>query len=115
MPKPGEGYRKPSGGIQQRKGGPYYNISVTIDRETLDIIDAWPKGTKSERIRWAIKDRHYGRHPRLTQEIETLYANIAALQRVISERTLSPGERTPSPGETTWLKRLRNLFYKDGK
>lgn len=110
MPKPGEGYRKPSGGIQQRKGGPYYNISVTIDRETLDIIDAWPKGTKSERIRWAIKDRHYGRHPRLTQEIETLYANIAALQRVISEKS-----RVQAGRKIRILERLANLFNKHRK
>jgi len=114
VPREGEGYTKPLGGIQQRKGGPYYNISVTIDRETLNIIDAWPKGTKSERIRWAIKDRHYGRHPRLTEEIETLYANIAALQRVISEGNIKHGNAHVS-GVIIWLKRLRNLFYKNGK
>ena len=107
LPRGGEGYTKPLGGIQQRKGGPYYNISVTIDRETLEIIDAWPKGTKSERIRWAIKDRHYGRHPRLTEEIETLYANIAGLQRVISERSAQK-----RPG---MLERLRDLFNKHRK
>ena len=107
MPKLGEGYTKPQGGIQQRKGGPYYNISVTIDRETMDIIDAWPKGTKSERIRWAIKDRHYGRHPRLTEEIDTLKSNIARLQDVITKNN--------NTEKKLWLKRLANLFNKHRK
>lgn len=86
--------------------GPYYNISVTLDREALSIVDSWPRGTKSERIRWAIKDRHYGRTEAITEEIEMLYRNIAKLQDVITHGPHS--ER----GKKGFLQRLRNLFNK---
>ena len=81
MPREGTGYKKPSGGIQQRKGGPYYNISVTLDIETLNIVNSWPKGTVSERIRWAIKDRYYGRREAGSEELEMLRANMMRLQK----------------------------------
>ena len=81
MPREGTGYKKPSGGIQQRKGGPYYNISVTLDIETLNIVNSWPKGTVSERIRWAIKDRYYGKSNAVSEELEMLRANMMRLQK----------------------------------
>lgn len=82
LPKPGDRYKSPSAGygLSPKNRGPYYNISVTLDREALDIVHGWPKGTKSERIRWAIKDRHYGNSPEVTEYIETLLNSISRLQ-----------------------------------
>ena len=111
MPREGDTYDSPSKHQrlytrEKTNQGPYYNISVTLDREALSIVDSWPRGTKSERIRWAIKDRHYGRTDAITEEIEMLYRNIEKLQLII--RSKNEVLHTKS----SWLNRLRNLFNK---
>lgn len=82
-PRPGDTYKSPSAGygLSPKNRGPYYNISVTLDREALDIVNSWPKGTKSERIRWAIKDRHYGNSPQLREYIDILTASLRSYER----------------------------------
>jgi hypothetical protein len=112
MPREGETYESPTKHqrlytSEKTNQGPYYNISVTLDREALNIVDSWPRGTKSERIRWAIKDRHYGRTEAITEEIEMLYRNIEKLQAVILRRA--------PPEKASILQRLRNLFNKHGR
>ena len=82
-PRPGDTYKSPSAGygLSPKNSGPYYNISVTLDREALDIVNSWPRGTKSERIRWAIKDRHYGNSPQLREYIDILTASLRSYER----------------------------------
>ena len=83
LPKQGDTYKSPSTGygLSSKNSGPYYNISVTLDREALDIVNGWPRGTKSERIRWAIKDRHYGNSPQLREYIDILTASLRSYER----------------------------------
>ena len=78
MPRPGDSYKSPSSnyGLSSAGKGPFYNISVTLDKEALAIVESWPKGTKSERIRWAIKDRYYGNSPQLRETIDQLTAQL---------------------------------------
>lgn len=108
LPKQGDTYKSPSTGwgLSSKNKGPYYNISVTLDREALDIVEGWPRGTKSERIRWAIKDRHYGNSPQLKEYIDILTAQLRAYE---------DQQRKLALGRPTLLERLRNLFYKHRK
>lgn len=82
LPRPGETYKSPSTnyGLSSAGKGPFYNISVTLDKEALAIVEGWPKGTKSERIRWAIKDRYYGNSPQLRETIDQLTAQLRAYE-----------------------------------
>ena len=112
MPRPGDRYKSPNSdwtlGPGKSPGG-YVNISVTLDMEALAIVNSWPKGVKSERIRYAIKDRHYQRTQSHTEYIEELHANIKRLQeRLASEigqkqmlesnlYTSHPGLSVPNP------------------
>lgn len=77
MPRAGDSYTSPSSyqklyRAAKTAAGPYYNISVTLDFEALKIVNSWERGTKSERIRWAIKDAAYGRSPSRAEKIAEL-------------------------------------------
>ena len=77
MPRPGDSYTTHnSGSWTRRKGGPYYNISVTVDKQCLAILESLPKGSKSEVIRWALKDWHLRQDPSPSQVIAELEAAI---------------------------------------
>lgn len=73
MPRPGDSYTTHNSGFwTRRKGGPYYNISVTVDKQCLAILESLPKGSKSEVIRWALKDWHLRQDPSPSQVIAEL-------------------------------------------
>lgn len=115
MPRPGDSYKSPTSrwGLSSTNKGPYYNISVTLDKEALEIINTWPRGTKSERIRYAIKDRHYGNSPQVAEYIETLLNSIARLQARLGDEILkneaSPGPRLKRSFVAQVLHRLSSL------
>lgn len=97
-PRPGDSYKSPTSrwGLSSTNKGPFYNISVTLDKEALDIVNTWPRGTKSERIRYAIKDRHYGNSPQVAEYIETLLNSISRLQARLGDEILK-NEVIPEP------------------
>ena len=74
MPKEGDTYRTFHSGVRKSKqGGPYYNVSVTLDKHCLGILERQQKGSRSEYIRWALKDYHLRGHEsqaRIIQELE---------------------------------------------
>ncbi len=74
MPKEGDTYRTFHSGVRKNKrGGPYYNVSVTLDKHCLGILERQQKGSRSEYIRWALKDYHLRGHEsqaRIIQELE---------------------------------------------
>lgn len=74
MPKEGDTYRTFQSGVRKSKqGGPYYNVSVTLDKHCLGILERQQKGSRSEYIRWALKDYHLRGHEsqaRIIQELE---------------------------------------------
>ena len=110
-PKPGDKYKSPTTGwgLSSTNKGPYYNISVTLDREALDIVDSWPKGTKSERIRWAIKDRHYGNSPQLREYIDILTNSLRSYERAQVEQVI-PEKRSVLSALARVLRRVSNLL-----
>ena len=84
MPRQGDRYESPvKGGLykgHRTQQGPFYNVSFTLDWESLQIVNRWAKGTKSEEIRYAIKGRHYGNDPELIKTIERLHRIIKIQQ-----------------------------------
>lgn len=92
MPREGETYTSPSSHqplyrAVKTNNGPYYNISVTLDEMSMRIVNRWPRGTKSERIRLAIKDYANGNSPAAHEYIQQLEINIAAMQRLLASKT----------------------------
>ena len=113
-PRPGDTYKTPGGDQPlyrhvKRNQGPYFNISVTLDELSMRIVNRWPRGTKSERIRLAIKDYANGQSEGVHEHLDELYVNIARLQRALGEKTakitelesklytLDPGLQVSSP------------------
>lgn len=91
MPKPGDSYRSPASDqplyrAVKTNNGPYFNISVTLDELSMRIVNRWPRGTKSERIRMAIKDYANGASPAAHDYIQELQANIAGLQKLLASK-----------------------------
>jgi len=115
-PRPGDSYKSPTSrwGLSSTNKGPYYNISVTLDKEALDIVNTWPRGTKSERIRYAIKDRHYGNSPQVAEYIETLLNSISRLQarldNEILKNEITPKKRSVRLALAQVLHRVANLL-----
>ena len=74
LPKEGDTYRTFHSGVRNKKnGGPFYNVSVTLDKHCLGILERQQKGSRSEYIRWALKDYHLRGHEsqaRIIQELE---------------------------------------------
>ena len=92
MPRAGDRYKTPGGDQPlyrhvKRNQGPYFNISVTLDELSMRIVNRWPRGTKSERIRLAIKDYANGRSEGVHEHLDELYVNIARLQQALGEKT----------------------------
>ena len=115
-PRPGDRYKTPGGDQPlyrhvKRNQGPYFNISVTLDELSMRIVNRWPRGTKSERIRLAIKDYANGQSEGVHEHLDELYVNIARLQRALGEKTaritelesklytLDPGFQGSIPGK----------------
>lgn len=118
MPRPGDRYESPvKGGLykgHRTQQGPFYNVSFTLDWESLQIVNRWAKGTKSEEIRYAIKGRHYGNDPELIKTIERLHRIIEIQQEKLhrfESQNLEVEERSES--KFTSIRRFfRNLFTK---
>lgn len=134
LPRPGDTYKTPGGDQPlyrhvKRNQGPYFNISVTLDELSMRIVNRWPRGTKSERIRLAIKDYANGQSTGVHEHLDELYVNIARLQRSLGEKTaritelesklytLDPGFQGSSPGKLSVrsalvrvLRRVANLL-----
>ena len=123
MPRPGDTYKNPGGDQPlyrhvKRNQGPYFNISVTLDELSMRIVNRWPRGTKSERIRLAIKDYANGQSDGVHEHLDELYVNIARLQRALGEKTARITELesklyTISPGKqsvlSAWVRALRRV------
>ena len=127
MPRPGDTYKNPGGDQPlyrhvKRNQGPYFNISVTLDELSMRIVNRWPRGTKSERIRLAIKDYANGQSDGVHEHLDELYVNIARLQRALGEKTaritelesklytISPGLRYSGSFLCRCLHRLTSLL-----
>lgn len=77
MPKEGDTYRTFHSGVRNKKqGGPYYNVSVTLDKHCLGILERQQKGSRSEYIRWALKDYHLRGHDSQAKIIQDLEESI---------------------------------------
>lgn len=92
LPRPGQTYKAPGGDQPlyrhvKRNQGPYFNISVTLDELSMRIVNRWPRGTKSEKIRLAIKDYANAQSEGVHEHLDELYVNIARLQRALGEKT----------------------------
>ena len=92
MPKEGERYTSPSSDqplyrVVKSNHGPYFNISVTLDEQSLRIVNRWPRGTKSEMIRLAIKDYANGNSSGAHDYIRELEKNIVGLQNALKSKT----------------------------
>jgi len=135
-PRPGDTYKTPGGDQPlyrhvKRNQGPYFNISVTLDELSMRIVNRWPRGTKSERIRLAIKDYANGQSEGVHSHLDELYVNIARLQRALGEKTaritelesklytLDPGLQGSSPGKrsvrSTLVRVLRLIASRLGR
>lgn len=92
MPREGERYTSPSSDqplyrAVKTNNGPYFNISVTLDEMSMRIVNRWPRGTKSEQIRLAIKNYANGNNPGTHEYIMELQKNIAGLQRLLTSKS----------------------------
>lgn len=92
MPREGDTYTSPSSHqplyrAVKRNNGPYFNISVTLDEMSMRIVNRWPRGTKSEQIRLAIKNYENGNNPGTHEYIMELQKNIAGLQRLLTSKS----------------------------
>lgn len=92
MPREGDTYTSPSSHqplyrAVKRNNGPYFNISVTLDEMSMRIVNRWPRGTKSEQIRLAIKNYANGNNPGTHEYIMELQKNIAGLQRLLTSKS----------------------------
>ena len=122
LPRAGDSYTSPSSyqklyRAAKTAAGPYYNISVTLDFETLKIVNSWERGTKSERIRWAIKDAAYGRSPARAEkiaELEQAVVNHLNLQKKllakIDELELELSAVTPKGRDSDSFTSIRGFF-----
>lgn len=91
-PREGETYTSPSSHqplyrAVKTNNGPYFNISVTLDEMSMRIVNRWPRGTKSEQIRLAIKNYANGNNPGTHEYILELQKNIAGLQRLLTSKS----------------------------
>lgn len=91
-PREGETYTSPSSHqplyrAVKTNNGPYFNISVTLDEMSMRIVNRWPRGTKSEQIRLAIKNYANGNNPGTHEYIMELQKNIAGLQRLLTSKS----------------------------
>lgn len=92
MPIKGTTYKSPSSDqplyrAVKTNNGPYFNISVTLDEMSMRIVNRWPRGTKSEQIRLAIKNYANGNNPGTHEYIMELQKNIAGLQRLLTSKS----------------------------
>jgi hypothetical protein len=92
MPREGETYTSPSSDqplyrAVKTNNGPYFNISVTLDEQSLRIVNRWPRGTKSEMIRMAIKDYANGNSSGAHDYIRELEKNIVGLQNALRSKS----------------------------
>lgn len=92
MPREGDTYTSPSSDqplyrAVKTNNGPYFNISVTLDEMSMRIVNRWPRGTKSEQIRLAIKNYANGNNPGTHEYIMELQKNIAGLQRLLTSKS----------------------------
>lgn len=92
LPREGETYTSPSSHqplyrAVKTNNGPYFNISVTLDEMSMRIVNRWPRGTKSEQIRLAIKNYANGNNPGTHEYIMELQKNIAGLQRLLTSKS----------------------------
>ena len=118
MPREGESYKSPSSDqplyrAVKSNHGPYFNISVTLDEQSLRIVNRWPRGTKSEMIRLAIKDYANGNSSGAHDYIRELEKNIVGLQNALRSKSgqiemLESNLFTSSPGvrRTNLVKRF---------
>lgn len=92
MPTKGDTYKSPSSDqplyrAVKTNNGPYFNISVTLDEMSMRIVNRWPRGTKSEQIRLAIKNYANGNNPGTHEYIMELQKNIAGMQRLLASKS----------------------------
>ena len=121
LPREGETYTSPSSHqplyrAVKTNNGPYFNISVTLDEMSMRIVNRWPRGTKSEQIRLAIKNYANGNNPGTHEYIMELQKNIAGLQRLLTSKSgqiemLESQLFTSTPGvrRTNLVKRFAQL------
>jgi len=91
-PRVGDTYTSPSSDqplyrAVKTNNGPYFNISVTLDEMSMRIVNRWPRGTKSEQIRLAIKNYANGNNPGTHEYIMELQKNIAGMQRLLASKS----------------------------
>jgi hypothetical protein len=92
LPTKGTTYKSPSSDqplyrAVKSNHGPYFNISVTLDEQSLRIVNRWPRGTKSEMIRLAIKDYANGNSSGAHDYIRELEKNIVGLQNALRSKS----------------------------
>jgi hypothetical protein len=92
LPTKGDTYKSPSSDqplyrAVKTNNGPYFNISVTLDEMSMRIVNRWPRGTKSEQIRLAIKNYANGNNPGTHEYIMELQKNIAGMQRLLASKS----------------------------
>lgn len=114
LPREGDTYKTFHSGIysSRKQGGPFYNISVTVDRHCLGILERQSKGSRSEYIRWAIKDFHLRGHEsqsRVISELEGAIQNHLKIQKKLISRI---EELENSKPKSTGIRKIFGFFFR---
>tara|TARA_B100000161_G_scaffold263253_2_gene234333 strand:+ start:503 stop:850 length:348 start_codon:yes stop_codon:yes gene_type:complete len=109
LPREGDTYKREPWPLGGTPASNFYNVSITLDDDSIRIFNSWPKGYRSERVRWAIKNRHYGRDPELAETVERLRKVNEKLQY---EAQLLWEENQALKNKPTGIRRLMALFFR---
>ena len=109
VPKPGDTYKRKEWPLGATPASNFYNVSITLDDESIRIFNSWPKGYRSERVRWAIKNRHYGNDSNLAETVERLRKVNQKLQL---EAQLLWEENQVLKNKSTGIRRFFAIFFR---
>jgi metal-responsive CopG/Arc/MetJ family transcriptional regulator len=114
LPRPGDTYKTWNSGTWTRRktGGPYYNVSVTLDKHCLGILERQQKGSRSEYIRWALKDYHLrgdDSQAKIIAELEQAIQNHLKIQKKLGQRILDLEQKKDKMGI---ISRIKAFFFR---
>jgi len=109
LPKEGDTYKREPWPLGASPSSNFYNVSITLDDESVRIFNSWPKGYRSERVRWAIKNRYYGNDENLAETVERLRKVNEKLQ---FEAQLLWEENQDLKNKSTAISKIKKFFFR---